>query len=142
MTNGVLEFNAGIAPSHQAGAYQTDAEAKARVLAALRIRLYLDSPEVPVVDALFEDLDRVLGEGDELTAPEIADLTPRLHLVFRRVRLAAGQPSSGVLPTTLAASRHLLVERFPQELVPARGHVRRLALALSDLLDELLEDMP
>ncbi|MBY8889214.1 hypothetical protein K7472_30855 [Streptomyces sp. PTM05] len=126
----------------QEGLCRTDPLVKARTLAALRGHFLLESPEVPVVDAVFDDLELVLGEDAELTGADVARLTPRLHLVYRRILLAASQPSSGVRPETAAASRNLLVERFPNEFVPARAHLRRLAMAVSDLLDELLEDMP
>ncbi|MFJ9822374.1 DUF6415 family natural product biosynthesis protein [Streptomyces sp. NPDC101151] len=139
---------APVADASQAGqgansAYRTDDRVKARVLAGVRERFLLESPDVPIIDALFEDLESILGQDADLEAARVSELTPRLHAVFRRVMYVARQhPHSGIRPATVEAYRSLLVERFPPVFLPALAHLRRLAMAVSDLLDELLEDMP
>ncbi|UNO42150.1 DUF6415 family natural product biosynthesis protein [Streptomyces sp. MST-110588] len=142
MRSSVLERDPGAVPLNHGGEAQNDDQTKARLLAALRARFLLESPEIPVVDVIFDDLERILGEGAALTASEVASLTPRLHALYRRAVRASRHPNSGVRPATVAASHRLLFERFPPEFLPALAHLRRLALAVSDLLDELLEDMP
>ncbi|MFE2842557.1 DUF6415 family natural product biosynthesis protein [Streptomyces scopuliridis] len=130
-------------PSHQgASGYEDDIRVKARLLARLKERFLLESPEIPVVDAVFDDLESILGEHAELKMAEIEKLRPRLHAVFRRIVYVSRQPNSGVLPATVVECRSLLMERFPRDFGPALVHVRRLAMAVSALLDELLEDLP
>ncbi|MFE2034289.1 DUF6415 family natural product biosynthesis protein [Streptomyces scopuliridis] len=130
-------------PSHQgASGFENGARVKTRLLAALKARFLLESPEIPVVDAVFNDLEAILGEHAELEMAEIENLRPRLHAVFRRIVYVARQPNSGVLPETVLECRVLLVERFPRDFGPALAHLRRLAMAVSSLLDELLEDLP
>lgn len=130
-------------PSHRsASGFQDDARTKGRLLAGLKVRFLLESPEIPVVDAVFDDLESVLGEHAELEMAEIEKLTPRLHAVFRRIVYVARQPNSGVLPATIVECRSLLVERFPRDFGPALAHLRHLAMAVSALLDELLEELP
>jgi hypothetical protein len=118
--------------------------ATARVLAGLRQRFLLESsPSTPSVELIFEDLDAVLGEyGGDLMAAEIADIRPRLHAAFRRIVFVSQQPNSGVSRHRFDASLRLLTERFPADFTAALGHLRRLAMTVSDLLDELLEDLP
>jgi hypothetical protein len=117
--------------------------AKARVLAGLRQRFLLEHPSTPNVELIFDDLDAVLGEyGGDLTAAEIADIRPRLHAAFRRIVFVSQQPRSGVSRHRFDASLRLLTERFPADFTAALGHLRRLAMTVSDLLDELLEDLP
>lgn len=69
-------------------------------------------------------------------------LARRLHAVFRRLVHLSQVPGSGVRRATVAASSGLLTELMPQDFAGALGYLRRLALAVSGLLDELLEDMP
>lgn len=144
MTSSVLAQGVAAPPPSYQGArkFEDHDRAKALLLARLKERFLLESPQIPVVDAVFDDLDSVLGEHTELSMAEIKDLTPRLHTVFRRIRYVARQPNSGVRPETIAASRGLLTERFPQDFTLALAHLRRLAMTVSDLLDELLEEMP
>ncbi|MCZ4098287.1 DUF6415 family natural product biosynthesis protein [Streptomyces sp. H39-C1] len=123
------------------GSYQNDDQVKARLLAKLRERFLLESPEIPVVDAVFDDLELVLGEHADLTMADIEELTPRMHAVFRRVIYVARQPNSGVLPATVGAYQDLLIARFPRDFAQALAHLRRLAMAVSDSLDELLEEL-
>jgi hypothetical protein len=108
----------------------------------LREQFFLVSPEIAVVDAVFDDLEAVLGESADPTPADIAELTPRLHAVFRRIAYVAQEPNSGVRPETIAGARNFLDQRFPRDFLPARAHLRRLAMTVENLLDELLEDMP
>ncbi|MFF2850545.1 DUF6415 family natural product biosynthesis protein [Streptomyces sp. NPDC058001] len=121
---------------------RADRRVTAVILAKMRERFLLESPEVPVADEVFEDLEAVLGPYADLTAADIAELTPRLHTVFRRVMCVARQTNSGVSPGTVEASRGLLEERVPHEFTLALGYLRRLAVTVAGLLDELLEEMP
>nr|WSZ99022.1 DUF6415 family natural product biosynthesis protein [Streptomyces sp. NBC_00857] len=130
-------------PGHQGpSGYEDDVRVKARLLAKLKEHFLLVSPEVPVVDAVFDDLESILGEHAELKMAEIEMLRPCLHAVFRRIVYVSRQPNSGVLPGLVVECRSLLVERFPRDFGPALVHLRRLAMAVSALLDELLDDLP
>lgn len=120
-----------------------DADTAARALVALRARFLLVSSATPVIDAIFEDLESVLGlDADALSAAEVSVIRPRLHSAYRRIVGVSREPNNGVRPATVAASYGLLTERSPQDFRAALGHLRRLAMSVSDLLDELLEDMP
>ncbi|MBD0739075.1 DUF6415 family natural product biosynthesis protein [Streptomyces sp. CBMA29] len=115
----------------------------ARVLAGLRQRFLLESPGTPSVDLVFEDLESVLGVyAGDLTAAEIATIRPRLHAAFRRIVFVSQRSGSGVSPERLEVSFGLLTQRFPADFPAALVHLRRLAVTVSDLLDELLEDLP
>lgn len=116
---------------------------KARVLAGLRRKFLLETPATPSVDLVFEDLESVLGEyAGDLTAAGVAEIGPRLHAVYRRILWVSQRPNSGVSPDRVASSRGLLTQRFPDGFPAALSHVRRLAATVSDLLDELLEELP
>ncbi|MQY11446.1 hypothetical protein SRB5_15640 [Streptomyces sp. RB5] len=120
--------------------FRNDGRTVALVLVGLREQLLLDSPEFPALDAVFDDLEVVLGEHAVLAIGEVENLTPRLHAALRRIIHVAPQNGSGVRPETAAASRGLLTERFPDQPLPALAHLRRLAMTVSNLLDELLEE--
>ncbi|MFJ6573699.1 DUF6415 family natural product biosynthesis protein [Streptomyces sp. NPDC091292] len=119
-----------------------DPRITALILATMRERFLLASPEVPVVADVFEDLEAVLGPYADLTAADLAELTPRLHTVFHRLLVVARQPNSGVSAVTAAAARNLLDKPLPFEPTQALGYVRRLAVTVGGLLDELLEELP
>ncbi|TQK42311.1 hypothetical protein FBY35_3690 [Streptomyces sp. SLBN-118] len=122
--------------------YSGDVGTRTRVLARLREVALQDSAEIPALDAVFDDLESVLGERAELTGDEVKLLTPCLHKVFRRILGMAEASNVGVAPDTIGRARELLVERFPGDFLPARAHLRRLAMAVEDVFDQLLEDMP
>lgn len=116
--------------------------AAARLLAGLRELSLTELPATPAIDVIFEDLESVLGEHAEVAQEDLAPLARRLHVVFRRLVYLSRTPSSGMKKATVASSLALLTELMPHDLPGARGYLRRLALAVSDLLDQLLEDMP
>ncbi|MFE3139660.1 DUF6415 family natural product biosynthesis protein [Streptomyces scopuliridis] len=99
-----------------------------------------------VLDALYEDLEAVLGEQADPTSPEVEDLAARLRDALMRlvgVALREGGDRPGDEAAKVIERAKLLCwEEPPEELVEARAHVRRLALVALDLLDLLLEDTP
>lgn len=119
-----------------------DGAAAARLPAGLRELYLTELPATPAVDLVFEDLESVLGEHAEVAREDLAPLAQRLHIVFRRLVRLSRMPSSGVKKATVEASWAFMTELMPHDLPGARGYLRRLALAVSDLLDQLLEDMP
>ena len=101
-----------------------------------------DLDETPNADAVFDDLEAVLGERADLSASEIAELMPRLYRVLRRLAMVAQLTEAfehGSLGQPLVV---LLEERFPGDFLPARGHLRRLAVVCLDLIDHLMKDVP
>lgn len=118
-----------------------DGTSAARLLAGLRQLSLTELPGTPAIEVIFDDLEIVLGERAEVAQVDLAPLARRLHTVFRRLAYLSRMPSSGVKEATVADSWSLMTERMPQGLPAARGYLRRLTLAVSDLLDELLEDM-
>ncbi|MER5462377.1 DUF6415 family natural product biosynthesis protein [Streptomyces sp. NPDC002668] len=143
MTAPVIEAPVAADPSPSpVRGFSDDVRTHTRVLAGLIEYALQDSAEVPVLDAVFDDLESVLGEHADLTASEITKLTPRLHSAFRRMVGIAVQSNGGVGPDTIERTRTLLAERSPEDFLPARAYLRRLAIAVEDLLDQLLEDMP
>jgi uncharacterized protein DUF6415 len=145
MSFGVLEPAVAAVAVHgggKLGAFTTDGRTTARVLAGLRRGFLVGTAATPVIDGVFDDLEAVLGEDAAPTAAEIAELARRLHAVYRRLVHLSRWPNSGVSKATVAASWGLMTERMPPGFPSALGYVRRLAMAVSDLLDEVLEDMP
>lgn len=114
----------------------------ARLRADLREASLADSPSTPTPDAIFDDLERVLGERAVVTEADVPVLARRLHAVFRRLVHLSQIPGSGVPREAVAAALGMLTELMPPDFQGAVGYLRRLALTVSDLLDELLEDMP
>jgi hypothetical protein len=114
----------------------------ARLLDGLREQSLTELPGAPAIDVVFDDLESVLGEVAVVAKADVAPLARRLHAVFRRLVYLSRAPSSGVDEATVAASWPLLTELMPHDLPGAHGYLRRLAMTVSDLLDQLLEDMP
>ncbi|NUS17018.1 MAG: hypothetical protein HOY69_37425 [Streptomyces sp.] len=121
---------------------EADRACVARLLAGLRELSLTELPATPGIESIFDDLERVLGESAAVAQADVPPLAQRLHVVFRRLMGLSRVPSSGVTRSTADATAGLLTELMPPDLRGARGYLRRLALAVSDLLDELLEDMP
>ncbi|WP_405889497.1 DUF6415 family natural product biosynthesis protein [Streptomyces sp. NBC_00133] len=143
MTAPVIEAPVAADPSPSpVRGFSNDVGTHTRVLARLREYALQDSAELPVLEAVFDDLESVLGEQADLTARDIKELTPRLHSAFRRIVGMAVRSNGGVDPDAIERTRALLVERSPQDFLSARAYLRRLAIAVEDLLDQLLEDMP
>lgn len=96
--------------------------------------------ETPNADAVFDDLEAVLGEHADLSAAETVELMPRLSRVLARLatvaELTGGREHSGLdQPLVVHLER-----RLPGEFLPARGHLRRLAVVCLDLIDHLMND--
>jgi hypothetical protein len=124
------------------GECHVDRTATPLLLASLRDLSLSELSTAPTIDAVFDDLEFVLGEGTDVTRTDIRALAQRLHAVFRRLVHLCQSAGSGARQKKLAASSGLLTELMPQDFPGALGYLRRLALAVSGLLDELLEDMP
>ncbi|MFF3404405.1 DUF6415 family natural product biosynthesis protein [Streptomyces sp. NPDC002659] len=125
-------------PVQQCGISRHDVE---RVLTGLRISVWLDSVDV---DSFYDHLEAVLGEGAGPAMDEIEELTERLRgaliqLVATVVAQCHHQPDAEA-SRTIGRARALRAEEPPRDFLPARGHLRRLALVTQDLLELLAED--
>jgi hypothetical protein len=129
-------------PPWNGGSFSNDVGVQVRVLARLREHALHSSAEIRGSDALFEDLEAVLGEHTGLSVEDIGELTPRLRLALRRILDMTEGAKHGVAAGTIERARTLLSEQFSPDSFPALGHLRRLAATIEDLLDQLLEDMP
>jgi len=107
----------------------------ARVRAGLRSSELEDQPEITSVARLYGDLETVLDERASLSPAETPEVGARLHIALPAVlRLARPLASADVIAT----AQLLAQGPVPVEL----GHLRRLAMATSDLLDPLLDELP
>ncbi|WP_406405072.1 DUF6415 family natural product biosynthesis protein [Streptomyces sp. NBC_00879] len=112
-----------------------------RVLTGLRISVWLDGVDV---DSFYDHLEAVLGQDAAPAIYEIEELTERLRralmqlvaMVLAQCHHQPGAEASG----TSGRARALRAERPPGDFLPARRHLRRLALVTQDLLDLLAED--
>ncbi|MFI0942809.1 DUF6415 family natural product biosynthesis protein [Streptomyces sp. NPDC021020] len=132
--------NAAPAPN-EVGKGDGDSTSVDRLLADLRKLSLSKLTETPTTDAIFDGLEKVLGEHAVVARADMPVLARRLHAVFRRLVHLSQIPGSGVQQETVAASWGLLTELMPKDGPGALGYLRRLAMTVSDLLDELLEDM-
>lgn len=135
-------FAAVPAPGVSGGLRDLDRTSTDRLVADLRELSLPELPESPTVTAIFDELETMLGERAEVDRAGMRAMARRLHAVFRRLVHLSLSPGSGVRQATVAASWGLFTELMPQDFPGALGYLRRLAIAVSGLLDELLEDMP
>ncbi|MFD9220012.1 DUF6415 family natural product biosynthesis protein [Streptomyces sp. NPDC060064] len=94
-----------------------------------------------VVDAIFDDLDRVLGDQTP-PADQIDELSECLRgTLMQLVNIAVADPkfppTEGML-REIARACGLRSEELPGDYWPAVGHLRRLATVTSDLLELML----
>ncbi|MBE9500760.1 hypothetical protein IHE61_31145 [Streptomyces sp. GKU 257-1] len=107
----------------------------ARTLAGIRGYALQKQPEISSIDALYADLGAVLEPGPEPAPQDIPHLAARLKGALPALlRRAPAQAPADVLT-------HI---RLHQAAPPPTdlGSLRRLAAAVSDLLDVLLDDLP
>ncbi|WP_328665784.1 DUF6415 family natural product biosynthesis protein [Streptomyces sp. NBC_00322] len=92
----------------------------------------------------YDHLEAVLGQDAAPAIYEIEELTERLRralmqLVAMVLAHRHHQPGAEA-SRTIGHARALRAEEPPGDFLPARGHLRRLALVTQDLLDLLAED--
>ncbi|MET7620513.1 DUF6415 family natural product biosynthesis protein [Streptomyces sp. NPDC005408] len=112
-----------------------------RVLAGLRRSVCLDSVDL---DSFYDHLEAVLGQDAAPAMDELEELTQRLRgalMQLAAIVLEQSHDQPGAEASrTITRARALRVEEPPGDFLPARGHLRRLALVTQDLLELLVED--
>ncbi|MEV7192337.1 DUF6415 family natural product biosynthesis protein [Streptomyces sp. NPDC093510] len=81
--------------------------------------------------------DAPVPESDE----DVLDLVLRLRGHLTQLGLAVDRPV-GLLAGALAEARHLAATDLPRGFMPSRVYLRRLALSVQVIVDELLPEMP
>ncbi|MBL1099500.1 DUF6415 family natural product biosynthesis protein [Streptomyces coffeae] len=93
-------------------------------------------------EGIADDLDTAFGlQSALLTMEDVQELAPRIGRHLRQLQNIAVQRGAGALSPELTAiverAQRLKVEPPPTDLASARGHVRRLALAVEEVLGVL-----
>lgn len=115
--------------------FQADDATLIRVRGAL---LTLDAPVV-LPSYLLDDLALSLGEEEELTPRQIAEVTHRLKQVFRCLVVIGADGS----PELAAALNRIGVEPVPPpESAAGQGYLRRLAICVLDMAEHAAVDQP
>lgn len=117
--------------------FSRDPGAVLLLLAALR-----ESPVADIVSTrLYDDLELVLGEQDLLSGADLAPLIRRLDAALAQLVGIVPHRVHPYPDAVLDRIQHLLGEPMPQEQSRLLSLVRRVALAVLELLD-LMNDEP
>ncbi|MFD8963465.1 DUF6415 family natural product biosynthesis protein [Streptomyces sp. NPDC059568] len=107
-----------------------------RLLAGLWSKLPVESP---VLDGLFDALEAVLGEHADPRTADIDQADAHVRLMVPLLLDFAGRQSDAAVTDTVDTVRTVATEARPDDFLRARAQTRRLALAVLDLVDLLVE---
>ncbi|WP_328913278.1 MULTISPECIES: DUF6415 family natural product biosynthesis protein [unclassified Streptomyces] len=119
---------------------RNDNETLVRVLQGLRRSEDTEpsAAETPLMAAVLDDLEAVLGEYSDLADDEVWSLIGRLRETFLRFFALAAQIHPGLSHGLVSQAHGLVSEQPLGEYVSALGYLRRLAITLQDLMEHFM----
>ncbi|NUK28034.1 DUF6415 family natural product biosynthesis protein [Streptomyces lunaelactis] len=120
--------------------WEQDDDVVERVLSGLRLSLILDRL---YLDTFYRDLTAVLHENAAPTMDEIEKLADRLRgalMPLVAIVLEHHDQPGEASSRTITRARALQEQAPPGNLLPARAHLRQLAMATQDLLKLLRQE--
>ncbi|MYZ35588.1 MULTISPECIES: DUF6415 family natural product biosynthesis protein [unclassified Streptomyces] len=110
-----------------------------RLLAGLWPRL---PTETPVLDGLYDALEAVLGEHADPNTADIDEADAQVRMMVPLLVDVASRQSRPAVTDVVASVENVAAEARPDDFPGARAQTRRLALAVLDLVDLLVEAGP